>query len=311
MRRSNAGRYAFVALAALLATIVLPPGPAAAATVTVDNSTAGRFTASNDWHGSAWSSQRYGPGYKVATPYKGRSDAAWYKMNIPSTGRYAVEVWYPADRGYNDKTPYVISTTSGKQSVLVNQRLNGGRWVRLGTFSLAGGNYNTVGVSRWTTGTGYVVADAVRVVSASTAPSVSLPLPRTALSRSAYDDPHWSPPPAIDLPVPNGTRAYAVRAGRVARLNDSGCGIGINLTGTDGVVYTYCHLMSWSVANGSTVTAGQQIGLTDNSGNSTGPHLHFSIRTGNTYRCPQNFLLAIYDGRTPPAPSSLPTTGCS
>ena len=35
-----------------------------------------------------------------------------------------------------------------------------------------------------------------------------------------------------------------------------------------------------------------------------------SIRTGSTRRCPQNFLLAIYDGGTPPAASSLPTTGC-
>ncbi|WP_444545404.1 golvesin C-terminal-like domain-containing protein, partial [Streptosporangium pseudovulgare] len=32
-----------------------------------------------------------------------------------------------------------------------------------GTFSLNAGTYNVVGVSRWTAGTGYVIADAVRV----------------------------------------------------------------------------------------------------------------------------------------------------
>ena len=30
-------------------------------------------------------------------------------------------------------------------------------------FNLAAGDYNVVGVSRWTSGTGYVIADAVRV----------------------------------------------------------------------------------------------------------------------------------------------------
>ncbi|MBF9132474.1 M23 family metallopeptidase [Plantactinospora sp. S1510] len=137
-----------------------------------------------------------------------------------------------------------------------------------------------------------------------------MPLPRTALPRSEYDDPHHDYA-AIDLPVPTGTAAYAVRAGTVARVNDSSCGQGINLTGTDGAVYTYCHFSAWSVASGATVTAGQRIGSTGNTGNSTGPHLHFGIRTSGTLRCPQNFLLALYDGVTPPAATSLPTSGCS
>jgi murein DD-endopeptidase MepM/ murein hydrolase activator NlpD len=110
--------------------------------------------------------------------------------------------------------------------------------------------------------------------------------------------------------VPTGTPAYAVRAGTVVRISDSSCGTGINLTGTDGAIYTYCHFSAWSVANGATVTAGQRIGSTGNTGNSTGPHLHFGVRTGSTRRCPQNFLLAIYDGLNPPAATSLPTTGC-
>ncbi|NJP33547.1 peptidoglycan DD-metalloendopeptidase family protein [Micromonospora sp. HSS6-12] len=92
-------------------------------------------------------------------------------------------------------------------------------------------------------------------------------------------------------------------------IDDSSCGRGVNLTGADGAIYTYCHFSSWSVGNGAPVAPGQ-IGLTGNTGNSTGPHLHFGIRTGGTRRCPQAFLLAIYDGLTPPAATSLPTTGC-
>ena len=84
-------------------------------------------------------------------------------MNIPSSGTYLVEVWYPADPGYTDRTPYIIVTTSGNKTVHVNQRTNGGRWVSLGTYSLAAGDYNVIGVSRWTSGTGYVIADAIRI----------------------------------------------------------------------------------------------------------------------------------------------------
>jgi len=128
----------------------------------VDNATAGRFTASANWGTSTWSSQKNGADYRYANPVLA-SDAAWFKVNIPSAGAYMVDVWHPADAGYNDATPHVIVTTSGNQTVTVNQRINGGQWRNLGTFNLAAGDYNVVGVSRWTSGAGYVIADAVRV----------------------------------------------------------------------------------------------------------------------------------------------------
>jgi murein DD-endopeptidase MepM/ murein hydrolase activator NlpD len=278
-------------------------------TITADNATAGRFTAGADWGTSAWSAQRFDVNYRFATPDTTASDPAWFKLNVPTTASYRVETWYPADAGYNDSTPFVIVTTDGNREVRVNQRANGGRWVSLGTFTLAAGDHNVIGVSRWTSGTGYVIADAVRIVTATPPPAFSLPLPRSSLPRSEYDDPHHDYP-AIDLPVGTGTAAYAVRPGTVARIDDSSCGLGINLTGTDGAVYTYCHFSAWSVANGAMVAAGQRLGSTGNTGNSTGPHLHFGIRTNSIRRCPQTFLLALYDGTTPPSASSLPTTGC-
>ncbi len=311
MKRTKAIRLGIAAVVVIGASIVIPMRMAHAATVTADNAQTDRFTASANWGSSAWSAQRFDVNYRFATPDTTASDPAWFKLNVPSTGSYLVETWYPADAGYNDSTPFVIVTTSGNREVRVNQRANGGRWVGLGTFTLAAGDHNVVGVSRWTSGTGYVIADAVRISNSTTTPpaNFSLPLPRGALPRSEYDDPHHDYP-AIDLPVGTGTAAYAVRAGTVVRINDSSCGMGINLTGTDGAVYTYCHFSAWSVAGGATVTAGQRIGSTGNTGNSTGPHLHFGIRTGSTRRCPQNFLLALYDGNTPPAASSLPTSGC-
>ncbi|WP_326563960.1 glycoside hydrolase domain-containing protein [Micromonospora peucetia] len=129
---------------------------------TIDNTTAGGFTAGAAWSTSAYSAQRYGTDYRFANPTTA-SDVAWYRANVPATGSYEVSVWYPADAGYNDRTPYLVATASGNQSVTVNQRVNGGRWTSIGVFTLAAGDGNKVGVSRWTAGSGYVVADAVRI----------------------------------------------------------------------------------------------------------------------------------------------------
>lgn len=130
--------------------------------VTVDNATAGQFTASANWGTSSYSAQRSGPDYRFADPVAA-SDTAWYRATLPATASYEVSVWYPADAGYNDSTPYIVVTPDGNQTVRVNQRQGGGQWVSLGVFTLAGGDGDKVGVSRWTTGTGYVIADAIRI----------------------------------------------------------------------------------------------------------------------------------------------------
>src|SRR5690606_18896450 len=106
--------------------------------------------------------QAYGDSYRFAEPVAA-SDPAWYRIDLPATGSYRVEVWYPADPGYHAATPYLVETTGGLRTVPVDQRSDGGRWVELGTFPLAGGDRNVIGVSRWASGSGYVVADAVRV----------------------------------------------------------------------------------------------------------------------------------------------------
>jgi murein DD-endopeptidase MepM/ murein hydrolase activator NlpD len=137
----------------------------------------------------------------------------------------------------------------------------------------------------------------------------ALPLNRSALPRGEYDDPHHDYP-AIDLPVGTGTQALAAAAGTVAIVNDSSCGRGVVITNSVGVRFIYCHFSSWAVSGGQSVSPGQLVGFTGSTGNSTGPHLHFGIKTGTTNRCPQSFLLALYDGAAVPNPATLPTSGC-
>lgn len=105
---------------------------------------------------------QYGSDHRHAQPLLA-SDPAWFGAELLGAGRYRVEVWYPAEPANNARTPYIVSTTSGNQTVNVDQRTNGGRWVDLGTFDLDQGRYNVVGVSRWTSSAGSIEADAVRI----------------------------------------------------------------------------------------------------------------------------------------------------
>jgi hypothetical protein len=130
--------------------------------VIIDNTTAGRFTASANWSTSSYSSGRYGADYRYANP-QAVSDAAYYKANIPAEGTYRVDVWFPGIAGYNTATPYVVLAKGGNQTVVVNQSTGGGAWRSIGTFTLTAGDKDVVGVSRWTTAAGYVIADAVRI----------------------------------------------------------------------------------------------------------------------------------------------------
>jgi murein DD-endopeptidase MepM/ murein hydrolase activator NlpD len=137
----------------------------------------------------------------------------------------------------------------------------------------------------------------------------ALPLAHDTLPRGEYDTAHHDYP-AIDLPVGTGTAAYASASGTVIAVDNTACGTGVQIEDADGVIFTYCHFSSRVAVGGATVAAGALVGYTGSTGNSTGPHLHFEIRADGTLRCPQTFLLALYDGLTPPEPVTLPTTGC-
>ncbi|MFF1506690.1 peptidoglycan DD-metalloendopeptidase family protein [Streptomyces sp. NPDC058326] len=87
-----------------------------------------------------------------------------------------------------------------------------------------------------------------------------------------------------DFIASSGTTVRAVGAGTVVSAGWSGAyGNEVVIQHADGNYSQYAHLSSLSVSSGQTVTGGQQIGLSGSTGNSTGPHLHFEIRTSPSY----------------------------
>lgn len=101
---------------------------------------------------------------------------------------------------------------------------------------------------------------------------------------------HWSHNHSgQDFVVPTGTAVKAAHEGTVVKAGPNGGGDGPAYGNAivikhDGRTYTqYAHLSKIDVQVGQKVSSGQEIGRSGSTGNSTGPHLHFEVRTGPNY----------------------------
>ncbi|WP_328917198.1 MULTISPECIES: transglycosylase family protein [unclassified Streptomyces] len=88
----------------------------------------------------------------------------------------------------------------------------------------------------------------------------------------------------VDFLVSTGTAVHAVAAGTVVTAGWGGSyGYQVVIRHADGHYSQYGHLSQISVKAGGHVNEGQRIGRSGSTGNATGPHLHFEIRTGPVY----------------------------
>lgn len=95
----------------------------------------------------------------------------------------------------------------------------------------------------------------------------------------------------IDLATPTGTAVMASCGGTVTRAGwAAGYGYVVFIQHPDGRETRYGHLSKVLVSAGQKVSQGQKIALSGNTGNSTGPHLHFEIRINGTPVNPLNYL---------------------
>ncbi|PWE43524.1 peptidase M23 [Pseudomonas prosekii] len=92
---------------------------------------------------------------------------------------------------------------------------------------------------------------------------------------------------AMDIAMPEGTPIIAARAGMVVKTENRQTGRGNDPSGNfvrvlhdDGTMGVYLHLQkgSVSVREGQRVMVGSALALSGNTGNSSGPHLHFVVQ---------------------------------
>ncbi|MGY5128172.1 M23 family metallopeptidase [Streptomyces nigrescens] len=107
-----------------------------------------------------------------------------------------------------------------------------------------------------------------------------------------------------DFVVPSGVAVKAAHSGTVVKAGPNGGGDGpaygnaIVVKHGNGMYTQYAHLSQINVSVGQQVGTGEKIGLSGSTGNSSGPHLHFEVRTGPNYGSgiePTGFLRAHGD----------------
>ncbi|MGW2844808.1 M23 family metallopeptidase [Streptomyces sp. NPDC001274] len=114
----------------------------------------------------------------------------------------------------------------------------------------------------------------------------SAPVNRYELSASyGNDGSRWAHKHSgQDFAVPIGTRVEAAHSGVVVKAGPNGGGDGpaygnaVVIKHSNGTYSQYAHLSRIDVRIGDAVRTGERIALSGNTGNSSGPHLHFEIR---------------------------------
>ena len=108
----------------------------------------------------------------------------------------------------------------------------------------------------------------------------------------------------IDFAAPMGTRVGAGGRGTVsyAGWNSGGYGNLVVIQHRLGFESWYAHLSSIAVRSGQAVSGGSRVGYVGSTGRSTGPHLHFEVRSGGSPINPLPYLLGVSLARSAAKP---------
>lgn len=100
-----------------------------------------------------------------------------------------------------------------------------------------------------------------------------------------------TPHTGVDLAGPTGSEIYAADGGVVTNACYKGSyGNLVVIKHDNGYETYYAHLNGFNVSNGQRVSKGQLIGFLGNTGNSSGPHLHFEVRLNGKNVNPSQFI---------------------
>lgn len=104
---------------------------------------------------------------------------------------------------------------------------------------------------------------------------------------------HPTPHSGIDLAMPENTTLRTVVSGVVDKVFDYGsqnAGKGVIVQYGPNEYAIYGHMNEVLVKKGQTLNYGDTIGLSGNTGHSTGPHLHFGIKEAGQFQDPSPFI---------------------
>ena len=93
-----------------------------------------------------------------------KRSAAEFSFYLSAAASKTVDAWWTAGTNRSLTAPFVAFNAQGTKlgTVSVNQTVNGGKWVQLGTYNFTAG-WNKVVLSRWAPAGQVVIADAIRV----------------------------------------------------------------------------------------------------------------------------------------------------
>lgn len=95
----------------------------------------------------------------------------------------------------------------------------------------------------------------------------------------------------VDIACPAGTAIVAPAHGTIHRLwTDPRGGMCLSMLTPEGVRYGFAHLENRLVKAGQEVREGDVIALSGNTGHSTGPHLHFTVKVNGVWQDPVKYF---------------------
>ncbi len=152
-------------LETLSATVPFVPVPCGEDPTVTDNDNAALFGVTGSWtsamaQGNRWCGGTYRYVFGTSAP-----GVATWQLRTPVSGHYEISVWYPESSNRASDSPFTVHHRDGQETIRIDQRFNGGRWIVLGTYPFTGGSgtvtLTNVGISDTSK---LVVADAVRAV---------------------------------------------------------------------------------------------------------------------------------------------------
>lgn len=103
----------------------------------------------------------------------------------------------------------------------------------------------------------------------------------------------------LDFSMPIGTKVLAAAGGKVVAMGSNGryaYGRWMAIDHGNGIVTMYGHLSAYVKSKGDTVKAGDTIARSGNTGNSTGPHLHFTVFSATSFEVvPSKYVSSVKD----------------